>query len=218
MDKKAPPGALDDVREELRRRLARDLHDDVGQLLAALRLELEIHRRRLAEAGPAADPRVEDSFSRVSASVERVASGLRRVLAGLRPEPLEREDLVTALDRLAAEVACRTGMTVHVQADAGAAEVSPPAAAALYRAAQELLTNVVRHAQAAVLHVDLRVAGGHLVLQVSDDGVGAGPERVRRGGGRGLHGLRERAAELGGLFSIERRAPRGTCARFQVPF
>ncbi len=218
LDKKGPHGPLEEAREELRRRLARDLHDDVGQLLSALRLELELHRRRLAEVGTAADPRVAASVAGVAAALERVAAGVRRVVAGLHPEALEGQDLATALERLATEVACRTGMAVTVHVDPGAAEIPREAAAALYRAAQELLTNVVRHARAAALQVDLRAAGGHLVLQVSDDGVGAAPDRLRRAAGRGLRGLRERAAELGGRFSIERRAPQGTCAMFQVPF
>ncbi|MFO0585685.1 MAG: GAF domain-containing sensor histidine kinase [Anaeromyxobacter sp.] len=207
---------IDEAREEEKARLARDLHDDMGQLLTAAKMDLRFLERKLADlpadasAGPLLDRTLE-----ASELVDQAVTSVRRIAAELRPLALDQLGLPAALRQEGRRFEERTGIATAVDAPDLPGELPTAAATALYRIAQEALTNVARHARAGAVRVALAVEGGRARLEVSDDGRGLpGPDT--RGHGMGLLGMRERAERLGGEVSVE-AAAKGTRVTAVLP-
>jgi signal transduction histidine kinase len=200
------------VQEEERRHLSRELHDEFGQLLAAISLHLHAARGMAGEAA-------QDSLEESMALVQRAAAQLRSLALELRPTMLESDGLDATLRWLADEHRQHAGIDIRVVGQAG--EVSGDAAIAAFRVVQEALTNVVRHARAQHVRVDLSHSDGQLRLAVRDDGLGfdAGRtlERAASRGNLGLLGMRERVQILGGELRIDSRAGHGTCISVSLP-
>lgn len=190
---------LDAVREDEKARIARDLHDEMGQLLTGLRIDLDLLEEKLSELppGPLAGALV-DRVVDASSLVTRVIAAMRQAVAVLRPAALDRLGLAAALRQECREFGERTGIACRVQVP-DLLELRPDAETALFRIAQEALTNVARHAGARQVEVSIRVDGSAVLLRVIDDGKGL-PASVRRG--LGIVGMRERAERLGGTLEI----------------
>jgi PAS domain S-box-containing protein len=194
-----------EAREEEKALLARELHDELGQLLTTLKLDLAWLRERVAEAEPALD----DRLAQMSALVDRTVASVRRISSGLRPLILDDLGLADAVNWLAEDFASHSGVRVEVDvALDGVGEVPRPVANTLYRVLQESLTNIARHAQASGAWVALREHGGMLHLEVEDDGCGIDPQALEHSRSLGIKGMRERVLYMGGTVEIG-RAPRG---------
>src|SRR5947199_831505 len=191
--------------EEARRHIAREIHDDLCQRLAALGLELGVVRRKLPED----DPRRGD-LDVAGTHLSELAEDLRRLSHDLHPAILERSGLATALRDHCAEVERRHGLPVRLSLDGAERPFPPDVALGLYRIAQEALANVVRHAGARAVEVRLSVAQGTARLAVADDGAGFDPGAGRAAGGLGLASLAERAGLLGGRCRITSAPGTGT--------
>lgn len=204
-------------REEERRRLRRDLHDGLGPALASLHLEAGVLRRLVRSDPTAAERLVDEMQGDIRATIEDI----RRVVHELRPPALDDLGLVAAIHVLAAKIGRRDGPTaeappgLQVVVDAPDNMPTLPAAVevAAYRIVQEALTNVVHHADARCATVCLRLERD-LLIEVRDDGVGFQQGRV---GGLGLRSMRERAAELGGSFTVAGAPSGGTMVRAVLP-
>ena len=192
-----------EVQEEERRRLARDLHDDVGQALTALKIQLE----SLARAG---GTRVEDCVDTVQHTLERV----RQLSLSLRPPQLDDLGLAAALRSHLDRQARVAGLQAHFETEDAPQELAPDTETACFRVAQEAINNVLRHARARNLWVRLFTAGGRLAISVRDDGRGFELEKVRErsanGGSLGLIGMEERMALAGGSFELRSSPGQGT--------
>ena len=186
--------------------IARDLHDEIGQLLTAVLLQLN----SIAETAPT--HRVE--IDRAREAVRRALDEVRRISRELRPEMLEQLGLVSALTELSTTFARASGVSVERKFDIPLPRLSPDTELAVYRIAQESLTNVARHSEAA--HVWIALAHGldSVVLHVVDDGCGFGGVPVEHGG---LRSMRERALSIGGALAIEEGAGGGVDVRLEVP-
>lgn len=201
--------------EEERRRVARELHDDLGQGLSALLLDV----RGAARSGAPVD----EFAARLETSIRGVIDRLYHLAWDLRPQVLDDFGLDTALRRYISHVTERSGLTIDCDFvhEPGVPErVDPKVEVAVYRLAQEALTNVVRHAKASRASVLVYRRRGSLTLLVEDDGVGmSGPasEPPTDSHGFGLTGMRERAALLRGQFVIESTPGEGTSVRVQLP-
>jgi two-component system sensor histidine kinase UhpB len=185
-----------EAREEERRRISRELHDELGQRLTALKMELTglADRSRLG----AGDPRLAGMLTMLDETVAAV----RRIASDLRPLMLDDLGLNAAIEWLARDMARRGGIDIRVQLDEGHPPLTGRLATALYRVVQEGLTNAARHARARRVDVGLHRQGDALVLSVTDDGVGLPEDGPQRDGGYGLMGMRERVAMLGGTLEI----------------
>jgi two-component system sensor histidine kinase UhpB len=194
------------AQEQERLRIARELHDEVGQTLTAIALEAE----RAADGGSGAD---RESWGRVAAWAKDSVDELRRIARELRPEALDDLGLINAFIALCNRVAAQAGIEVERDLPDRLPPVSPEIDLVVYRVAQESLTNVMRHAQASEARVSLRAVDGQLVLRVRDNGRGMqdGEE-----GKTGLAGMRERAMLVGGSLTI-RSGPGGTEVELEVP-
>lgn len=194
--------------EDERLRLARGMHDELGQLLTALKLELA----GLAEV--ATGPGTAQRIASMKALIDETLVAVRRMADDLRPLLLDDLGLNAAVESLARRAAERMDIEVTVRHDEHDPPVHPGVATALYRMVQEALTNVSRHAYATDVNIDLRVAGSHVVLVVEDNGGGLPADALQRPGSWGLRGVRERVALLGGTLALD-NAP-GSGARLTV--
>ena len=207
-----------EVTEAERQRLARELHDQVGQNLTALGINLNIVRTQLPEEAAAlVRSRLDDSLS----LVEQTAARIRDVMANLRPPVLDDYGLVAALHWYEEQFARRTDIAIAVEGEEPAPRLAARVENALFRIAQEALTNVAKHAQATQVTVTVEVDSGTLRLVVADDGVGFDPSTTLRtspahladpdgGRGWGLLTMTERAEAVGGRCRIESDPRQGT--------
>lgn len=194
--------SLQDVREQERARIARELHDELGQQLTGLKLDLSWLRSRLREGRPA-DPEKVDEMKK---ALDEALSSVRRISTDLRPPILDEQGFGDAVRWQAQELARRSGLSLHVDMPAVAWVQDNHLATALFRITQEAMSNTVRYAQAHQVWIELRMVDDDLVLTVRDDGVGFQSEG--RQGGIGLTSMRERAVSLGGQFQAG-NDPRG---------
>jgi two-component system, NarL family, sensor histidine kinase UhpB len=197
------------AQEQERRRIALELHDEVGQLLTGVVLGLDGLRRQVPrEVGE----RVEEMQDMVRGGAEHV----REIARGLLPQSLEELGLRSALIGLASATADQALLHVERRIATDLPALAPDVQLVVYRVAQESLTNVVRHAgaTAAVLSFE-RVGERTLELRVEDDGRGLEPHDL--GAGRGLAGMNERAFYVGGRLELERLEPHGTAVTLRVP-
>jgi len=200
--------------ETERLRIARELHDETGQVLTAIKLELAELERLVAGSptGTAAARRAADL-------VGRALQSIRATARGLRPAVLDDLGFVPALRSLAEEFAGRTGVEVDLQAAALDRNPGPEVQVAMYRVLQEALTNVARHAAAARVEIAVGVENGEVVLAVRDDGRGFDPDRATAPGDAraGLKGMRERVVGAGGRFSMSSAPGRGSRLEARLP-
>jgi len=201
---------LAEVEETERRRLARELHDQVGQNLTALGINLNIVRMQVPEeVADVLRPRLDDSLALVEQTTERI----RGVMADLRPPVLDDYGLVAALRWYGDLFASRAGIAVAVRGEDIVPRLPASVENVLFRIAQEALTNVAKHSQATQAAVTVEVDGECVRLVVADDGVGFDPAHVAGPDGRrgwGLLTIAERVEAVGGHHRIESRPGRGT--------
>ena len=192
------------AQEAERARIARGLHDEVGQVLTGVLLHLD--------SLDAPRPAVEETKDAVRQALDDV----RRIARELRPGTLDQLGLVSALTELSRKVARQTGLEIDRRFAHDLPELSDDAELAVYRVAQESLTNVARHARASRVELALEPGVRSLVLRVADDGCGM-DESVAANGRGGLRGMREHAVLVGGALAVKRRREGGIEVRLEVP-
>ena len=197
------------AQEDERRRIAQELHDEVGQSLTVVLLGLRRARDRAEELDPALAELLASAQETTRGGLEEV----RRIAQRLRPGMLEDLGLLASLSSLASDASQTAGIEVTRAFAPGLPPLDPATELVVYRVAQEALTNVVRHARASRAEVGLSKQGGSLVLRVVDDGRGFGPRPVE---GAGLQGMRERAQLVGGTLELRDREGGGTEVRLVV--
>jgi signal transduction histidine kinase len=203
---------LAEVAEAERQRLARELHDQVGQQLTALGINLNIVRAHMPEeVGDAIRSRLDDSLSLVEQTTERI----RDVMARLRPPVLDDYGLVAALHWYGEQFARRTGIAVVVEGEEPVPRPATHVESALFRITQEALTNVAKHAQATHVMVSVQVQGEILRLVIADDGIGF-DSGLSASHGWGLLTMTERAEGVGGRCRIESVPGQGTPVSVEV--
>jgi PAS domain S-box-containing protein len=200
-----------EIQEEERGRLARDLHDDIGQALTALKIQVESLRNAGDEAQrERVAHRVEDCVETIQSTLERV----RQLSLSLRPPQLDDLGLAAALRSHLDRQARVAGLAPHFDAEEAPHDIAPDTETACFRVAQEAITNVLRHARARNLWVRLFDSGGRLALSVRDDGEGFDVRSVR---GLGLAGMEERTALAGGSLELRAAPGKGTTVLATFP-
>jgi two-component system sensor histidine kinase UhpB len=197
------------AQESERRRIARELHDEIGQVLTGLVLRSETLFRRAPDD-------LRDDIAGLREAARHGAEEVRQIAQRLRPEALDELGLQSALLALATGVAERAGLNVRRTLDAGVS-LTPEQELVIYRVAQESLTNVVRHAGAERVELSLQGNGDGdgVTLTVRDDGVGL-PDRADQHA-NGIRGMRERALLVGAQLSVRRTQPSGTEVVLRLP-
>jgi PAS domain S-box-containing protein len=201
-----------EAREEEKAHIARELHDELGQLLTALKMDLGWLRERLP-----ADAAVAARATEMGALLDRTVTATRRISADLRPMMLDDLGLVDAAAWLVDDFTKRSGIGCRIELPEELQEVSKAVGTAVYRAIQESLTNIARHAGAKNAWVNMAMEDGALQVEVEDDGRGIAPADLAKARSLGLKGMRERIAFLGGTLEISRAPRGGTRVRLRVP-
>jgi two-component system, NarL family, sensor histidine kinase UhpB len=196
------------AQEEERRRLARDLHDEVNQALTAILLRLEALAQ---ETPPERAPEVVELKRLVNQAMDELLNLARQ----LRPSALDDHGLVAALETQLKRFSARTGIEARLDTAGDPGMLADVVQTAIYRVAQEALTNVTRHAGATVVEMVVAENGGGVELRVSDDGSGFDP--AVRGRGLGLIGMAERARLVGGDLDVRSAPGGGTTITLRVP-
>ena len=205
---------LETIREEERTRIARELHDELGQALTGLKLDLAWIERRLSRHAQA---ELVTRCANLLGRLDDVMVSVRRIITELRPSVLDQLGLAEAIEWQAQEFAARTGLQLELSIDCDAPSPTGDVASAVFRMLQETLTNVARHAHATRVRVALDVAGDALTLDVADNGRGITSEELRGSHSLGLLGLRERALACGGSVSITGHPGLGTTVSLRLP-
>jgi signal transduction histidine kinase len=204
---------LQSIREEERTEIARELHDELGQALTALKMDVSSLISRL----PQRSTQVRERARAISEQIDGTIRTVRRLSAQLRPGMLDDLGLGPALEWYAHEWKVRTGIECVITTPPDDIELTHGQATAVFRIFQETLTNVVRHANATRVEAALTVSEGHLQLKVQDNGRGMDPEQVRGTRSLGLLGMRERAGLLGGTLNISSSSSEGTTITLDIP-
>ena len=207
---------LQNVREEEKSRIARELHDDLGQQLTALKMDLSSVEAALDDASPPIAEIVGRLHS-MRALVDRTVASVRRIAADQRPVMLDDLGLLPAVDWLADDFTNRYGVEVERRIDSGEIAFTPHAATALFRIVQEALTNVARHADATRVTLDMHIEAENVILTITDDGRGSPATNAQRGKSFGLIGMRERARMLGGSVSVRTAGGEGFAVTVTLP-
>jgi PAS domain S-box-containing protein len=202
------------VREEERTRIAREIHDELGSLLVALKFDVNWMQRRLGDREDLA--RKCDSMAR---SIEGAVENVGRIITDLRPSILDHQGLLAALEwqiqefREATEMECDS----RINMAAGVAAPIDALAIAVFRIFQEMLSNVARHARASKVAIAITLDHDALTVAVTDDGCGAPAGAFERADSYGVMGMRERAGHFGGTVAIASTPGNGTSARLTIP-
>ena len=204
---------LESVREEERILIAREIHDELGQSLTGVKLELSLLRDQLPVVTPTVHTRLESISELIDATIQSV----RRIATELRPIVLDQLGLIPAIEWQTHEFQSRTGIQCRLDVYLRCASLSQTASTAMFRIFQEILTNVVRHAKASLVEITLQEQAGGLVLEVRDNGRGITDTELADPQSLGLVGMRERALLLGGNITFSGHSESGTTVRVRIP-
>jgi len=204
---------LQSVREEERARVAREIHDELGQALTAIKIDLASLMRAL-QADQEEELEKAESILRL---LDQTILSVRRIATELRPAILDDLGLVAAVEWAAEEFEARTGTQCILDLPHDDIVIDQERTTAIFRIFQETLTNITRHAEATQVDVRLAREDGDIVLEVRDNGRGIGQEQLSTGGSLGVLGMRERALLLGGELTLSGTPGKGTIVRLRIP-
>ncbi|HEU4851107.1 MAG TPA: ATP-binding protein [Telluria sp.] len=202
---------IEEAKEQERTRIAREIHDDVGGNLTAIKMALTMLARRLPP-----DEALAKKADYVDSLVDRTIDAIHRISLDLRPSVLDF-GIVPALEWQCAEFEKQNGIPCAFAAADKEIELNPDHATALFRVFQEALTNIAKHAKASMVTVRLQHQDGQLSLTVADNGVGIAPQDRDKPGSFGLLGMAERAQALGGTLKVSRATDGGTVVAINIP-
>ncbi len=205
--------AANEALESERRRVARELHDELGQQLTAMKIDMT----ELEHALAIERPELQTRCVHLRGLIDQTVASTRRIAADLRPLMLDDLGLGAALEWLAQNTSQRTGIGVRLAIDEALTEVPDPHASTIFRIVQESLTNVARHASASKVDIEVRSDNAHALVSVRDNGRGIAAGDQDKRGSFGLLGIKERARLLGGHASIENHPGGGAVVKAHLP-
>jgi len=205
---------LQSLLEEERTRISREIHDELGQALTALKMDLSMTRRSLDSGGHAGQSA---KIHEIERAANRIIRTVRKIATELRPGILDELGVAAALEWATKDFQNRTGIRCNVAIQAGHKLSDPVRDTAIFRIVQEALTNVMRHAAASQVNVSLEKKDNTLIVAVRDNGIGIMEERIFAPKSLGLTGIRERVRMLGGETEISGKPGKGTLIRVTLP-
>lgn len=208
---------LETLREEERIHISREIHDELGQKLTGLKMDLHWLENRLPQIGDEKlRAALEEKIITATTTADETMVTVQRIAAELRPAMLDSLGLISTLRYEAKQFEGRTNIPVTMNLPASTVNLDSAVTTTAYRIFQEVLTNVARHAQATKVQVVLEVSGGKLRLQVEDNGVGVSSEDLLNPRSLGLLGMKERAAMVNGSVRVEGAPGQGTIVRLEI--
>jgi PAS domain S-box-containing protein len=204
---------LQSIREDERTSIAREIHDELGQQLTGLKMDIYWLSRKINTADKAITNKLKESLELINSTVATV----RKIATDLRPSILDDLGLIAAIEWQGEEFEKRSGIEVEINNEAGEVLLKPEAITTIFRIYQELLTNVARHANASLVKVLLQKRGDSLFFSLKDDGIGFDPEITGNKKTLGLLGIRERTLILGGTYEFKSKPGEGSRTIISIP-
>jgi signal transduction histidine kinase len=204
---------LRDIREQERKHIAREIHDELGQQLTVLKMDIGT----LIKKVPLPDDIVRGRLTSFSVLIDQIVQSVRRISSELRPSLLDDLGLAAAISWQLEELEKHSGIQTYFEEPKDERDLPDPVITNLFRILQEALTNVVRHSKATEVEVHLQYNHDHIMLQVTDNGMGFMIEGIEKGGTLGLVGMKERASIIGGKLEIKSSLTQGTNIVITVP-
>jgi signal transduction histidine kinase len=204
-------------REEERTRIAREIHDELGQLLTGIKMEVRIIENQLSDRDDRSLNPIIDRLVETSEMVDSTITSIQRISAGLRPSTLDDLGLATALGEEASLFSERSGIPCKIEIKDDLGQLPPEVTTNTFRIFQEALTNVARHAGAGKIEARIAVNGGMLTLEVHDDGRGIDLEELHDIKSLGIIGMLERAESMNGKVEFRRDRGQGTSVILTIP-
>jgi signal transduction histidine kinase len=210
-------GYLQAAREEERSRISREIHDQFGGALTALKMDIRQIQRGLKDPSEEAQAKLQTRLDSMADLIDSTAKTIRRIAADLRPSVLDDLGLEAAIEWQLQEFQKRSGIHCDLILEVNDLTIDTDGSTALFRVFQETLTNVARHAQATHIEVSLAEEGGFVTLRVSDNGRGISPKELIGSHSLGLVGMRERVGLLAGDLNIQGKPGEGTTILARIP-
>lgn len=209
---------LETVREEERTHIAREIHDNLGQLMTGLKLDFSWLEKRLARVKEESlRKEMEPKLGEIAKLLEETIQTVRNIATDLRPGVLDTLGLRAAIDWQAREFKRRNGVNCSIKLCQDPTHLPPERATALFRVLQEILTNITRHAKAKMVRVEMTKTDGEIRLTVTDNGIGITEEQVLSPKSLGLLGMSERVVIFGGSLTVRGERGRGTTVKVRMP-
>ena len=209
--------SIQHLREEERTRIAREIHDELGQHLTGIKMQLRLIEDHLGNLDDRSMNPAIDELVEAAAMVDDTIVSVRRIASGLRPLVLDHLGLAAALDEEVEQFSRRTGIECHLSVAGIGRDIPPDVETTTFRIFQESLTNVARHAKADRIDAECSTHGDVLTLKIQDDGVGIDPVLVVNPESLGLVGMLERAADVGGKVAFDSSSGQGTKVVLTIP-
>lgn len=198
------------LREEEQKRIAREIHDELGQMLTGLKLDIHLLKKKVGAGMPT-------DLDELSSRVDETIVSVRRIASELRPSILDDFGLIPAIEWQAGEFESKSGIDCAFVCTDESVYLDGESEAAIFRIVQEALTNIARHARASAVCITVETSSEDLKVVVEDDGVGINMENVARSRSLGIIGMRERARLIGANLDIRARGAMGTVVELSVP-
>jgi len=203
--------------EEERMNIARDLHDELGQVLTALKIDIAMLRKKLTTGKEVSEQMISNEFEAISKTVDKIASSAKQISSGLRPEVLDDLGIFEAIQWQVIEFEKRNKIVCQLYLPSDQAELTKELSIALFRIVQEALTNVARHSFADLVQIYIDMRDDVLFLEILDNGKGIEDDQIRSSKSLGIIGLRERVQLLRGQFFIGKAKGGGTKVSIIIP-
>lgn len=203
--------------EEERMNIARDLHDELGQVLTALKIDIAMLRKKLTSGKPMSEQAIQDEFASINKTIDKITTSAKEISAGLRPETLDDLGILDAIQWQATEFEKRNQITCQLFLSTDHLDITKELSIALFRIVQEALTNVARHSGATAVQIYLDSLDNVLFLEILDNGKGIEDEKIKSSKSLGIIGLRERVQLLHGNFFIGKAKGGGTKVSIMIP-
>lgn len=204
---------LEDVREEERLHIAREIHDELGQHLTVLKMHIAFLDKKIAES----DARFTNEFNKIADLVNEMVKTVRKISHELRPNVLDQLGLVSAMEWHSRDFEKRAGLKTTFTTDFIEINIADNKRIGLFRIFQESLTNIARHAEATRVDISLNIQDGEIIMLIEDDGKGFNPSSVEHKKTLGIVGMRERAIMMGGTYTISSSPGNGTVTEVIIP-
>jgi PAS domain S-box-containing protein len=210
---------LQNIREEEKIAIAREIHDDLGQILVALKIELGLFKHRISkEKGCINSEEILCKFDDLSVMVDKTIKTTRRIMTGLRPEIIDSLGFIEAAKSYVLEFEIRNHLPCLFKCTIDELNTTPQQSVALFRILQEALTNVVKHAKATEVKISISIQSGKIIMEINDNGIGFDETQKGRPDSYGMIGMKERVILLEGELIITGKKGIGTSVKIVMPY
>jgi len=210
---------LQNVREEEKVAIAREIHDDLGQTLVALKIDMGLLKSRMTKSRTTNDLKViSDSFDDIVNLIDKTIKTARRIMSGLRPELLEINGFENVSVSYIREFEERHQIHCEFDSEISDIKMSSQQSLVFFRILQESLNNIAKHSHATFVKIQFKIESGKLILEIIDNGIGFDKNNSGRQDSYGMIGMKERAVLLDGELSIESEIDKGSCIKLEIPW